>query len=478
MHPNRNVAVNLLLTVLLVFMFLLYLANTTASWRGLILLIIPIGFVQEPIRKLIPEQPVAVQLAVVAVFALALVLAVTRLGMPTLRPLSGQNANTRKVILLFICLVLAHSLHSFIRFQTLFVPLIGILSYLLPIPALWLAYVYVRNVSDIRRFLVLYAAAAVPMILSVLASYKGVDDAVFRQIGDAPMVVYHQAVGVVELYCGFLRSPDIAAWHTAIAACSSIVVALSFRGIPSKVFASALVPISIYAIILTGRRKALVILALFALIYLMGMLLSRWRSSRVAALVTTVVAVALFAGVLYMAPEQSVPNPYLERTATIAGDVQERFEKLGIQTISWAYAAGGIIGLGTGAGAQGTQHIAGVALQGSAEGGLGRIMLELGAAGLILAILCAVAVAKTVRGSIAAASRHSPVLFKLELGVIAIVAANVPIFVGAAQIFGDPFVLLILGINLGFVLAAPRVIMLEERRREAARIAGLGASAR
>jgi hypothetical protein len=152
----------------------------------------------------------------------------------------------------------------------------------------------------------------------------------------------------------------------------------------------------------------------------------------------------------------------MERSATAFGDAWERFEQLGIGTISRAYMTGGFLGLGTGAGAQGTQHIAGTTVQGSAEGGLGRIMLELGVPGLILVILCSVAVAGTVRRCMRDAYHQSDQLYRLELGAIAFVGANVPVFIGAAQIFGDPFVLLILGMNLGFVLAVPKLIKLEK----------------
>jgi hypothetical protein len=82
-----------------------------------------------------------------------------------------------------------------------------------------------------------------------------------------------------------------------------------------------------------------------------------------------------------------------------------------------------------------------------------------------LVILCSVAVAGTVRRCLREAYHHSDQLYRLELGAISFVGANVPVFVGAAQIFGDPFVLIILGMNLGFVLAVPRLIIHERRRK-------------
>lgn len=437
----------------------LFVMQAPSGWRALLLLVIPVGFLQEPIRKLMTGQPVRIQLMVVLLFGLALLAAAARHGLPTLTPLAGKNKQTRKLLVLFILIVGFQSLHSIIRYGTPMVPIIGLISYLLPMPALWLAYVYSNRLSDQRRFLTLYFLAAATTTFSVILNYSGINDPVFEQLGASPMVVYHELVGVVELYCGFLRSPEVAAWHAAAATCAAITVAFSFKG----AFIRALAPVvaigSVYTILLTGRRKALAILAVYVIIYIAGLMMSRRTSARVTAVVGVVLAVSLVAGTLIMTPESSTPSPHLERGITTFGDVRERFQKLGIESIAWAYHAGGLFGLGTGAGAQGTQHVEGVRLQGSAEGGLGRIMLELGAPGLVVAILCAIAVAKTVRQNLVLASRHSSELFKLSLGMTAFIGSNVPVFVGAAQIFGDPFVLLILGVNLGFVLAVPRIIL-------------------
>lgn len=442
---------------------MLYFTQVPSNWRALILLVVPIGFLQEPVRKLTPNQPVELQLTVVMIFVLAFLAAATRFGAPTMTPLSGKNKNTRTLLTLFIGLALIQSIQSLIRTGTPLVPMVGLLTYLLPMPALWVAYVYTRRPDDVRRFLMLYMLAAGFTTLSVVASYRGIDSAAFRQIGDGPMVVYHQVTGVVELYCGYLRSPEVAAWHAAAAACTAITLAITFKGLFARVLAPPLVLSNLYVIILTGRRKALAIVALYVVTYVAGLLMARKKSSRLAAIGAISVGLALTAGMLVMAPESSVPNPHLERGASTIDDVWERFQKLGLESILWAYNAGGLFGIGTGAGAQGLQHVQGAVLQGSAEGGLGRIMLELGAPGLVLAVLCAVGVAKTARYCLSLAYHHSGPMFRLQLGLVAFIAANVPIFVGAAQIFGDPFVLLILGLNLGFILSTPRIIALQTR---------------
>lgn len=447
----------------------LYVTQVPDGWRALILLVIPVGFLQEPIRKLTPNQPVELQLTVVMVFALAFLSGTTRFGAPTLKPLSGGNRNTRTLLASFIGLALIQSIQSLVRSGTPLVPMVGLLAYLLPIPALWLAYVYTRRTNDVKRFLTLYMLSGAVTTASVIASFHGIESNAFDQVGNAPMIVYHQVTGIVELYCGFLRSPEVAAWHAAAVACAAITIAISFKGVFARALAPAIVLSSLYIIILTGRRKALAILGLYAVIYMAGLLRARKKSSRMAAIAAIGVGAALMIGMIVMVPESDAPNPHLERGMSTIDDVGERFRKLGLESIAWAFNAGGILGLGTGAGAQGLQHVQGVSVQGSAEGGLGRIMLELGAPGLILAVFCAIGVAKTVRNCLAQAYRHSGEMFKLQLGLVAFIGANVPIFVGAAQIFGDPFVLLVLGLNLGFVLSVPRLVQKGEVPRGAMR---------
>ncbi|MDH3255741.1 MAG: hypothetical protein OEM62_12160, partial [Acidobacteriota bacterium] len=90
----------------------------------------------------------------------------------------------------------------------------------------------------------------------------------------------------------------------------------------------------------------------------------------------------------------------------------------------------------------------------SAEGGLGKIISELGVPGLLLGLWLALgslrAVWRNLIGDIERTHRPS-----VSLGLLALLGAQIPTFMVAAQIYGDPFVLIVLGLLLGFVLAFP-----------------------
>jgi hypothetical protein len=153
----------------------------------------------------------------------------------------------------------------------------------------------------------------------------------------------------------------------------------------------------------------------------------------------------------------------------VFGEAADRFEKLGLGSIAGAVRAAGPWGLGAGSVGQGTQHFGGVSgsARYNAEGGLGKITVELGIPGLLLAMLSALLVMRSLRRSLAAVAKADPELLRLNLGLLAFAAGNVPVFAGAAQIYGDPFVLFMLGSCLGFVLAGPRLVDL--RAKAAAR---------
>ena len=52
-------------------------------------------------------------------------------------------------------------------------------------------------------------------------------------------------------------------------------------------------------------------------------------------------------------------------------------------------------------------------------------------------------------------SARSARLARLSYGIFALLVANGAVFSVATQVFGDVFVLLVLGLNLGFLLAMP-----------------------
>ncbi len=77
---------------------------------------------------------------------------------------------------------------------------------------------------------------------------------------------------------------------------------------------------------------------------------------------------------------------------TVGGDATDRASPMTIESFGWVVAQNGPMGAGAGTGSQGAQHFGGGAeiVGGAAEGGLGKIVAELGFPGFFLIVWFAV----------------------------------------------------------------------------------------
>ena len=159
-------------------------------------------------------------------------------------------------------------------------------------------------------------------------------------------------------------------------------------------------------------------------------------------------------------------NDYIGRSQGSFSDAVDRFVDMGLSPIMWAYERFGIFGAGLGTGSQGAQHFGGGSGEfgGAGEGGLGKITMELGLPGMIVAAWFAAAFGRYIWRSVSQVARTSPQLAPLACSLLAFLIANVASFTVATQAFGDLFILLMLGVTLGFLLALPALAVQGRRR--------------
>ena len=92
----------------------------------------------------------------------------------------------------------------------------------------------------------------------------------------------------------------------------------------------------------------------------------------------------------------------------------------------------------------------------AAEGGLGKILAELGVPGFLAIIWLGICFAIYVWKTLGELPRGNEPRAQLTLGLAAFIAVNAVVFASAHQVFGDIFVLLMIGACLGFVVASRR----------------------
>src|SRR5204863_5830985 len=166
---------------------------------------------------------------------------------------------------------LLQSIAAFFNTGSAFIAGIGMLVYLAPFPALLLAYSFASNPGRVYAFFWIYVAVCAAMVSGVYLSWLGVDWEILQSVGE-PLVVYSLETGeALELPSGFLRSPEVAAWHAASGACIVLMLGLSKGRKDTGVLTVALLLFFAGAVMLTGRRKFLLEIGIFlpALWYLL-----------------------------------------------------------------------------------------------------------------------------------------------------------------------------------------------------------------
>jgi hypothetical protein len=201
---------------------------------------------------------------------------------------------------------------------------------------------------------------------------------------------------------------------------------------------------------------------LFTVIYAFLLVYFRRGAPKLAALLLFLGLGAAIFGQTNLFSEEKAPeySSYVARGLTTAtrGDTVDRVRGMTVDSFYWILLQNGFFGAGAGTGSQGAQYFGAGAdtVGGAVEGGLGKILAELGIPGLALLFWLFAAFLRVVWRLVRDVNDSDPVGAKVAFGLLSLLAANAVEFTTAHQIYGDPFVLLMLGTILGFLLAIAR----------------------
>jgi hypothetical protein len=459
-------------TQLTLVMMLIVGLLTMLDWRKGLLMCVLIGIAQDPLRKLAPGQPVYYVLLVGMVFAMTwtrAALARVKLG-PSV--IEGWAHHLKVPFTVFVVLVVAQALHTYVRYGSAFMAGIGLLVWLSPIPAVVLSYQYAirEGIFGVRRLLLFYVVVALVALSGVYFQYAGFGWRTLGEIGEG-QIIYDLGT-VMIAHSGFFRASETAAWHTATIACFVFMLSLGkkptvIRAVSAILIIGLLVSIGM----LTGRRKMLVEITIFLCTY--GFLIA-WLQRGMARLAMIMLAMGVagyIAIVGFVSPDLVVTSEtksvqvenaqrlegYAARGRSVVADLPQRVKRLGFQPLIFVVEEFGWLGAGLGTGSQGTNKIAeahGVNRWAS-EGGMGKAAMELGLPGLFVLFWLAVALWKHLRKQLVLVAQLSPQHMRVAFGLVAFMVANGATFSVATQAYSDLFVLLILGWCAGFLLAMP-----------------------
>lgn len=441
----------------------LYLAASAVfffRWRFGVAGTLALGFLIDPLRKLVEGGPVWLS-ALVVLPVLGTLLGAARSGVRlSLRRAFGLTSALYVPSVLFLLLVVAQSFNAYARTGSPVIAAIGLLAYLSPLPGILLGFYYARGTADVSRVFKVYVGLTLFMTLGVYLAVLGFSGRLLSPVGSA---LYSYTGGVAtQLQSGLFRAPEIAAWHIAVAAC--LVLLLAFTRLKSAALPYllvVLVPFLVGAAVFTGRRKSIVVVVLFLAVYFTFAFMYNKGATRVLGVLVALAGLAFGALTFTNLSEFFDVRPYFSRGQSMgAGMSFERIERNWFTVVEWVIERNGVLGAGAGTGSQGAQYFGGGAalVGGNAEGGIGKVIAELGVPGLALLIWLGLAGAYHFWRVARAASRGGPRKARYAYGLIALLAANAFIFTIGHQVFGDPFVLYVLGLMIGFALATPGIV--------------------
>jgi len=454
-------------------------AVAVVDWRKGLFAMLVVALLQDPARKLAIDKPVYFTVLVGVVFAVAYLRAQSnRWFLPSQIP--GWKHFLRLPSVLILLVLAAQAANSVAHYGNPMIAGISALSYLAPLPAMLAGYWFAVKAgrAGVERWMTAYLVGAIVILPGIVLEYLGFEWPVLGDVGEGFQLFQEDAI--LTAHAGFFRASEIAAWHTATVVCFLLLLS-SLRKLSARQIGGAVaITVVLLAIgVLTGRRKIFVEIVIFMSVYVSLFLLFGKGGVRLATAVF-VSGLICYGAVTWWAIERPGEfagsdaqryQRYAERSASVGSDVADRVVGLGLDSVGWAVEGYGWLGGGLGVASQGAQHFGGGAevYGGVGEGGLGKITAELGVPGLLLALWFGIATLRYGRTVLVFVSARSTVVARLAYGLAAFLVANLAVFFVATQVFGDLFVLLLLGLVAGFFVATPVLAEREQAQRSAVR---------
>lgn len=445
---------------ILLLAIMIALTNWRHGWFAAVLC----GVLQDPFRKLTPGTPALMTMSVVVVYAAILIAALSTL-IRNRREFSVRFANVYSAIVVVVLFLLLATLRGVATFglEMWKVPVLSLLIYSIPIPAVLLGYSWLTREEQLIRFFRFYAWLTAIALIGTPLEYLGVKSRALGMVAMPWGFIRHLPGIQIRMLSGFYRAPDIMAWHAAMVTIIGIIMAVRARVLTRAWPWILAAGWGFFNCLISGRRKAIYMVAGFAVIFF-------WRYLRrlTTAQVSSAVVVGLaMMSIVYMVSRSERSSVYTKGAKTTGTEILGRLEGGTAGSIQQH----GIFGAGLGAATQGVRHLTGAELDfGWQEGGLAKLVVELGVPGLLAILLMAWSLVRimlriTAVGDVEGTSQI------LRVGLFGIVAANMLNFLASAQAYSDPVLTLSSAFFLGCLFATARLDELAAQERQAASIA-------
>ncbi len=452
-------------TILLITLFAgLAVFLLDGDWRGGLVYTLVIGFLQDPLRKITPEQPTLYVGLVLIAFSLCAVVIYEQKKSLNLRAMCWTAPELRNWLSLYVGLIVLQALNSFLVHGSLLLPLVGSGFYLAPLLGLWMGFEVGCQPGLLRRLLTTYVLLSAVYAVTIWLSYKGFNHPLLKEVGKG--IVIDITYGLqVQGASGLWRTSELAAMHLGVASSLATTLGFSSRSPEGRIGWILLGIGFAFLTIITGRRKALVLVLCFLGLYLL-LLNSRTSATereRVFSGVFGSIALAFAAFNLFLISSLGENfGKYFGRFLTSGADLIGRFQQQGIDATLRSLEISQGFGLGVGSVAQlGSLRIQRASVASRAfvsESGTGRFVAELGLPGIVLLSILIYFSFLLIRRNLQLITALPQPLISFYIGLLAFGLANIPFFIAAGGIYSDPFVLLMISLCLGGFTSIPSLI--------------------
>jgi hypothetical protein len=257
----------MIVPVLFAAFMLMSMSFTLVDWRRGWLMAILCGVLQDPARKLTPGTPVIMSISIVAIYV-----AVLFSGQATLQK-EGREFSRRfsslvgTLIFFFIFLFLAaiNGLFTFGLDQWK-APAMSFFLYLAPMPAVIIGYAFLQREEQLFSLFKFYAVVTSIAMIGTPLEYLKVP---IRALGTVALSEnFRYITGFnIRMLSGFYRGPDIMGWHAALLTMIGIIMTIRIRSMRSAWVWMLVSGWGFLNCLMSGRRKAIYINAVFAAAY-------------------------------------------------------------------------------------------------------------------------------------------------------------------------------------------------------------------
>lgn len=423
------------------------------NWRLGLPFCILVGLLQDPIRKITTGTPAYLQLTFLPIM-LAMLVSLFQTQRPILT-IRRDFPRLFAAATFFVCCLLTSTIITLsYGLQALPLALLGLFSYGGTLPAMLLGYCYLRrDYDELERPITYFAICSSVLLTGVFLQYYSVD------LGMPLLGAIDPTAGIRRWYSqsdwvimlsGFHRTGEVMGWHAATTFIMTIFLGCR-RPSRAPIW---LIPAagSLICVLLSARRKMLLIIVCF----LVGFIYFSYRKRNRVVMYVFTAAIVLLPFLIAF-----VPDEYLQTATTTVTSASGRIGTAwGGST--WLPSIVGPFGYGVGTKTQGMQHL-GLAVETPlAEGGLDKVLIELGFIGAIAFVIVGITL-----------FRESIHVYQLArsarlegMGVSAVFAfiySQIVTFFTAFQVFGDPLIIFCIGFCIGLMLGGKRLAFRRQR---------------